>query len=115
MSRTKETKEFREWAEPQVKPDIDEGLGDKRKEAKEAIRRTIEQMTRPQKDELDEIISYFEENIKFDPPKGRYGIGADMPDTELYIGDKEAARGFLLDKMRELLRRVLFDVENKKR
>ena len=66
-------------------------------------------------DEIDEIISYFEENIKFDPPKGRYGIGADMPDTELYIGDKAAARGFLLDKIRGLLRRVLFDVENEKR
>ena len=92
MSRTKETPEF--------------------KAAFGAVSETGQ--SKPAPDEIDEIISYFEEKMQFDPPKGRYGIGADMPDTELYIGDKAAARGFICDKMRQVLRRLLFDVENKK-
>ena len=58
---------------------------------------------RPEGDIIDDIISYFEENMKFDPPKGRYGIGADMPDTELYIGDKKAAREFVIGKIQEFV------------
>jgi hypothetical protein len=36
-------------------------------------------------------------------PKGRYGVELDAPDIETYIGDKAAARSFLLDKIRELI------------
>ena len=113
MSRTKETPEFKEVF-GNFNPVEMVGKVDKMNKA-QGFHATVRQ-AKTDNDEIDEIISYFEEKMQFDPPKGRYGIGLDdMPDVELYIGDKAAARGFIVDKTRQMLRRLLFDVENKRR
>ena len=55
-------------------------------------------------DIIDDIISYFEEKMQVDGlPKGRYGVEADAPDLEPYIGDRKAAREFVIGKIQEFV------------
>ena len=61
--------------------------------------------SKPAPDEIDEIISYFEENMQVDGlPSGRQGE-AEYPDIETYIGDKLGARDFIIDKIQALIDR----------
>lgn len=68
-------------------------------------------------DEIDAIIAYFEddENVKIDPPKGRYGVGIDMPDMEHYVADKLAARAYIINKFGELLTRLIPQMKKQRR
>jgi len=62
-------------------------------------------LARPKEgDIIDDIISYFEDNMKIDGlPSGRYGVEIDAPDLETYIGDRKAAREFVIGKIQEFV------------
>jgi hypothetical protein len=99
MSMTKETQEFKETfgtfaPDPPLKSDTDAEQAERRKAAREA-----------EPDIIDDIISYFEENMQVDGlPAHR---GEETPDIETYIGDKIAARDFVIGKMRKMRRDLM--------
>jgi len=86
MSMTKETPEFKET------------FGTVETEGKYAPDPPIKG-TMP--DIIDDIISYFEENMQVDGlPAHR---GEEQPDIETYIGDKIAARDFVIGKIQDFI------------
>ena len=62
-------------------------------------------------DEIDQIISFFEEEMQVDGLPGRYGMPYDGPDIECYIGNRAKARDYLISKFRSLMLRVVFEVK----
>ena len=96
MSRTKETDEFKETfgtfaPDPPLKSDADAEQAERRKAVREAEPADI----------IDDIISYFEENMQVDGLPGCRG--EEPPDLETYIGDRKVARAFVIGKIQEFV------------
>jgi hypothetical protein len=95
MSRTKETPEFKETfgtfaPDPPLKSDTDAEQAERRKAAREA-----------EPDIIDDIISYFEENMQVDGLPGYRGD--EPPDLDTYIGNRKEARAFVIGKIQEFV------------